>query len=199
MSEVKPIYKMLSAVFIVLTAVLATSTGYFIAYPNTMAQTVTQSETEILSSTMVTSVSSPLYPVNIAYKPGIGFYLTNSTGWTLYILTTDIPSNGTSTCTGQCVKFWPVFYVETEDLTLPAGLNATSFGEITRADGAKQTTYNGWPLYYIKDTKSGDTNGQGVNKVWFVYSLPQPSVLISTTTSTTSTEPGGGTGGGTGY
>jgi hypothetical protein len=102
--------------------------------------------------------------------------------------------------TGQCVKFWPVFYVETEDLSLPTGLNATSFGGITRADGAKQTTYNGWPLYcFIKDTKPGDTNGQGVNKVCFVYSLPVPCVLSSKTTSPTSTELGGGIGGEMGY
>lgn len=178
--------------FIALTVIFAASTGYFLTYPNTMTQTITQTETQTLSTTMVTSVSSPLYSVNIAYKPGIGFYLTNATGWTLYFLKTDITSNGTSTCTGNCVKNWPAFY--TDNLNLPAGLNATKFGVVTRPDGTKQVTYNGSPLYhFINDKKPGDTNGQGIKGVWYAYSLPAPSVL-TTTTATAST--GGGMGSG---
>lgn len=182
-----------------LTVMFAASTGYLLAYPNTMAQTVTGTVT--VSSTIVSNVNSPLYSVNIAYKNGIGFYLTNATGWTLYFLKTDIPTNGTSTCTGKCINNWPAFYVDAAMLNLPTGLNSTSFGEVTRPDGGKQATYNGWPLYhFIKDKKPGDTTGQGINKVWSVYSLPSPSalsmsVLTSTTTnSTTSTKPGGGMG-----
>jgi predicted lipoprotein with Yx(FWY)xxD motif len=47
---------------------------------------------------------------------------------------------------------------------------AGKLGEITRADnGAKQVTYNGWPLYYwINDKAVGDTTGQSVGGVWFV-------------------------------
>jgi predicted lipoprotein with Yx(FWY)xxD motif len=187
MSQVKPF----TVLLIVLTVIFAASTGYLLTNPNTMTETVTQAVT--LSSTVVSNVNSPLYSVNIAYKNGIGFYLTNATGWTLYFLKTDIPSNGTSTCTGKCINNWPAFYIETEMLNLPTGLNSTSFGEITRPDGGKQTTYNGWPLYYfIKDTKPGDTNGQGINKVWFVYSLPALSALsvsVFTSTTTTSTTP----------
>jgi predicted lipoprotein with Yx(FWY)xxD motif len=49
------------------------------------------------------------------------------------------------------------------------GLKAGDFGTITRADGKKQTTYKGMPLYYfIKDTKAGDTMGQGVKDIWTV-------------------------------
>lgn len=196
MSQLKP----LTVVLIALTVIFAASTGYLLANPNTMTQTVTQTVT--LNATAVSTVNSPLYSVNLAYKNGIGSYLTNATGWTLYFLKTDNPSNGTSTCTGKCINNWPAFYIETEMLNLPAGLNSTSFGEITRPDGGKQTTYNGWPLYYfIKDKKPGDTTGQGINKVWFVYSLPATSALsigvlasTTTTTSTTSTKPGGGMG-----
>ena len=195
MSQIKPI----TALLIALTVIFAASTGYLVGYPNTMTQTVTESVT--LNSTVVSNVNSPVYSVNIAYKNGIGFYLTNATGWTLYFLKTDTPSNGTSTCTGKCINNWPAFYIGTAMLSLPTGLNSTSFGEITRPDGSKQTTYNGWPLYhFVKDKNPGDTTGQGINKVWFVYSLPTPSalsisVLASTTTSsTTSTKPGGGMG-----
>jgi predicted lipoprotein with Yx(FWY)xxD motif len=40
---------------------------------------------------------------------------------------------------------------------------------MTRADGTKQTTYKGWPLYYfVKDKAAGDVLGEGVGGVWFV-------------------------------
>ena len=40
---------------------------------------------------------------------------------------------------------------------------------ITRADGKKQTTYKGLPLYYFsKDVKPGDTTGQGFKDLWSV-------------------------------
>ena len=40
-----------------------------------------------------------------------------------------------------------------------------------RPDGTMQVAYNGIPLYYFaKDTKAGDTTGQGVGGKWFVAS-----------------------------
>jgi predicted lipoprotein with Yx(FWY)xxD motif len=48
-------------------------------------------------------------------------------------------------------------------------LNASLLGTSPRTDGAEQVTYNGWPLYYFaNDAAPGDTNGQGVNDVWYV-------------------------------
>jgi len=192
MSQVKRTYKSVAALFIFLTIILAASTAYFFTNPTTVTQTATQTQVQTVNTTVVTTVSSPLYSVNIAYRQGIGFYLTNATGWTLYFLKTDVPGNGTSTCTGNCIKFWPAFY--TNSLNLPAGLNATKFSTITRPDGSKQLTYNGSPLYYfLNDKKPGDTNGQGVKGVWYGYSLPAPSEL---TTTTTTASGGGGMGGG---
>ncbi len=157
------------AILVVLTVIFAASTGYFLAYPNTITQTRTQ------SLTLTSTVSSPLYSVNIAYKQGIGFYLTNSSGWTLYFRTSDIQSNGTSRCTGNCIKTWPAFYATS--LRLPLGLDASSFRPVTRTDGGQQINYLGWPLYYFSgDTKAGDTNGQGIGKVWYACNVPIPIV-----------------------
>lgn len=51
---------------------------------------------------------------------------------------------------------------------LPAGTEASLIGEVTRADGTKQLTVAGWPMYrYAKDTAPGDANGQGVGGTWF--------------------------------
>jgi plastocyanin len=58
-------------------------------------------------------------------------------------------------------------------------LPASDIGSITRSDGSKQSTYKGYPLYYfVKDTEHGDTNGQNVNKVWFVI---DPAKFTGTT------------------
>ena len=177
MSENKPLYKIVSAVFIALTVVFASSTAYFLAVPNTMIQPqiMTEMQTEVVTTTEVSSVSSPLYSVNVAYSPSVGFFLTNSTGWTLYIFTRDIPTNGTSRCTGNCLNIWPAFY--TASLVLPSGLNATNFTVITRPDGTKQIAYDGWPLYYYaSDKKAGDITGEGVGKVWYAATVPKLSM-----------------------
>ena len=41
------------------------------------------------------------------------------------------------------------------------------FTIIDRKDGTKIWAYKGWPLYlWIKDTKPGETTGDGVGGVW---------------------------------
>jgi predicted lipoprotein with Yx(FWY)xxD motif len=121
--------------------------------------------------------------VGVGYKSGIGFYLVNGTGWTLYFRTTDKPYNGTSTCTSTgCMANWPAFY--TSKLTLPPGLNASSFGTITLASGSKQLTYDGYPLYYWHtDTQAGQTNGQGIGN-FYACTVPTPTATTTTTTTT---------------
>jgi predicted lipoprotein with Yx(FWY)xxD motif len=104
-------------------------------------------------------------------------YLTDENGMTLYYFTLDI--NGQSACSGQCVDKWPVFYAS--EVSAPAPLNASDFGTITRADGARQTTYKGWPLYYwYQDKSPGDMKGEGVGKVWYVLDVPAYTVMVGT-------------------
>lgn len=102
----------------------------------------------------------------VAENAKLGKILTDSTGRTLYVFSRDVKKD-TSFCTGGCATTWPVFYKE--KLTLGAGLVASDFGTLTRADGKKQTTYKGWPLYnYSVDAAPGDTKGEGVGTFWYV-------------------------------
>jgi len=40
---------------------------------------------------------------------------------------------------------------------------------ITRADGKKQTTFNGWPFYsFVGDKAAGVTNDRRATEVWHV-------------------------------
>lgn len=174
-------FKTIATAFVMLTVVFGASTGYLLATRGGGSTTTTVST----STTTVSSATFEAQSAGIAYKSGIGFYLVNGSGMTLYYRTTDIQSNGTSTCTGSCVQVWPVFYVE--NLTLPPGLNASSFNVVTRADGKQQLTYDGWPLYFFSgDHKPGDVNGQGIGGIWFAVNLPAPK-SPTTSTSTTST------------
>ncbi|WP_338872971.1 hypothetical protein WBJ53_29320 [Spirosoma sp. SC4-14] len=106
----------------------------------------------------------------------LGNVLTGSGGKTLYFFASDV--DGTSNCSGTCKETWPVYYEE--NLTLGTGLKASDFATITRADGDKQTTYKGWPLYYFKnDTKAGDVAGENVGNVWMVAKSNYTVMLAS--------------------
>jgi predicted lipoprotein with Yx(FWY)xxD motif/plastocyanin len=137
-------------------------------------------------------VKVDFYTVLIMNKSGIGNFLADANGMTLYWTSKD--SVGQSNITGTTLANWPVFYSTADSiptLIIPTTLKSTDFGTITRSDGNKQTTYKGYPLYYyIQDKASGDTNGQGVGGVWFavdpVASAPAP---VATTTPTATPVP----------
>jgi predicted lipoprotein with Yx(FWY)xxD motif len=90
-----------------------------------------------------------------------GKALVNGDGMTLY--TFDNDTKGKSNCNGQCANLW---------LPLIATTDASASGDfslITRSDGRKQWAYKNKPLYsWTKDTKPGDTTGDGVNSVWHI-------------------------------
>jgi len=117
---------------------------------------------------MVLGISAAMgmhHAIKIQEKAGIGKYLTDTEGNTLYVFKKD--SVGKSACTGPCLEKWPIYYRET--VAAPSAIEAADFGTITREDGKKQTTFRGYPLYYwMNDKAPGETNGQGVNDVWFV-------------------------------
>ena len=101
-----------------------------------------------------------------------GNILTDADGRSLYFFSLDTKDN--SACVDGCLNVWPIFYQEA--ISVETGLEASDFATINRADGSKQTTYKGWPLYYFaNDNTAGDTNGDRVNDVWYIakpdYSL----------------------------
>jgi predicted lipoprotein with Yx(FWY)xxD motif len=110
------------------------------------------------------AVTTPASDVAVA-STSLGNVLTGADGKTLYFFAPDV--TGTSSCTGNCIATWPVFYKETP--SLGTGLKASDFATITRSDGSKQSTFKGWPLYYYaNDAKAGDVNGENVGNVWMV-------------------------------
>lgn len=111
------------------------------------------------------SVWADHHAVKVAKKDGIGDYLTDAKGMTLYWFKKDAMHQ--SACAGDCLEKWPIYYRET--VAAGSGLDAGDFGTFKRDDGRMQTTFRGYPLYYFfKDQTAGDTAGQAVKEVWFV-------------------------------
>ncbi|KAA8479734.1 secreted repeat protein with Y-X4-D motif [Arcticibacter tournemirensis] len=121
--------------------------------------------------------TSTVTGVQLSSNATFGNIITDNTGQALYFFSND--ATGSSSCTDGCLVVWPVFYKD--NLSIGAGLNASDFGTITRADGSKQTTYKGWPLYYYQsDTKAGEVKGDGVGNNWFVAKADY-TVMVSYT------------------
>ena len=101
---------------------------------------------------------------------GLGSFLTDGQGRTLYLFTRD--SGGTSSCTGGCTSVWPPVTSLTA-VQAGSGTSASLLGT-TSGGGQMQVTYNGHPLYYyVGDIKPGDTNGEQLNQfggLWYAVS-----------------------------
>ena len=66
-------------------------------------------------------------------------------GFVLYAFTAD--RRGRSNCSGACAKAWPPYVVKGAVRAGP-GTKQRLLGTIRRADGSRQLTYAGRPLYY---------------------------------------------------
>jgi predicted lipoprotein with Yx(FWY)xxD motif len=98
----------------------------------------------------------------------LGQILVDGEGRTLYLFTPD--EAGEPTCYEGCAQAWPPLLAEGE-ITVGEGLDDTDFSTATRTDGGEQVKIGTWPLYYFaNDAAPGDTNGQGLNDVWYVVS-----------------------------
>ena len=99
-----------------------------------------------------------------AHPSRFGTILFDGRGFVLYAFTHD--PRGKSTCAGTCAKAWPPYLVK------GAPPKGKLLGTTRRADGTRQVTYAGRPLYYyVGDRKPGQILCQNVTEfggVWLV-------------------------------
>jgi len=97
----------------------------------------------------------------------LGQIVVDGKGMSVYLYDKDTQNAGSSSCSGPCAAKWPAV---TADSATPTVQGVTGkVGTIKGVDGKTQVTLNGWPLYHFAgDSKAGDTNGQGVGKIWWV-------------------------------
>ncbi|MCW6008188.1 hypothetical protein K1W54_27115 [Micromonospora sp. CPCC 205371] len=110
--------------------------------------------------------SAPLV-LRVAELDGFSPLVISGDGRTVYRFDRDSTDPPASECWTTCLKTWePVlaphgFRVET-------GIEPEMVGTITRLDGGRQLTLDGWPMYHFrKDVRLGQTVGHGVGNAWF--------------------------------
>lgn len=96
-----------------------------------------------------------------------GEYIADSQGRAVYLFTKDKQGGQgqqpVSNCHDDCASAWPPVIVQEEPLASGA-MKEDLLSTMTREDGAKQVTYNGWPLYYyVQDRGSEEASGQDVH------------------------------------
>jgi predicted lipoprotein with Yx(FWY)xxD motif len=129
------------------------------------------------SSGMNTVTSGPSVTV---HSTSLGSVLADSSGHTLYLLTSDTATK--VACTGGCTQIWAPLMVANGAMP-QAGTGITgTLGVVTR-DANKQITIAGHPLYtYTADDGPGQANGQGINSyggTWYVLSSSGAAVTTS--------------------
>ena len=111
-------------------------------------------------STLMLGASAALAEAPVKVADGI---LTGPNGMTLYTFDKDVAGSSKSMCNGPCAANWPPLMASATDQA------SGEFSVVTRDDGQKQWAVRGKPLYYwVKDSKPGETTGDGFNKVWQV-------------------------------
>ena len=91
----------------------------------------------------------------------LGTFLVDGQGRTLYLW--DADHGPKSTCTAACAQAWPPL-TTTAAPKASGAVKSSLLGTATRADGSREVTYAGHPLYtYAGDTRPGQVTGEGSN------------------------------------
>jgi predicted lipoprotein with Yx(FWY)xxD motif len=136
------------------------------------------------------SSSANYTTLTLAQDATLGGHVTGKDGLSLYVFSPDTAT--TSACADACAKTWPPVIVGDEgDAQLGTGVTG-ALGTITRADGTKQLTLGGHPLYYFANDKAaGDLNGQGLNSKWFAAGPDGAGLGMTAPAQSTGTTKGG--------
>jgi predicted lipoprotein with Yx(FWY)xxD motif len=122
------------------------------------------------------TVPSPGTTVLIVQHSNLGWVLAEASGYVVYTYAGDT-KGGSPTCTGSCAEVWKAVtglpMASTAD-TLPGTL-----GTVATASGAKQITYNGYPLYTLKGATIMSTKGNGMEGKWHVVKLSAKDITYA--------------------
>ena len=176
MNRSRPITLLTGAALIPLTALAVAGCGG--------GSSATAASKAPAGATPAPKSATPHTPTVRVATTRLGKVLVDARGRTLYLFTKD--SGTKSTCSGACASAWPPALV-TGKPTVGGGAKASHVGTTTRSDGTRQVTYNGHPLYrFVQDTKSGDTNGEGLTAFgggWFAVSATGKRIAGHASTS----------------
>ena len=102
-----------------------------------------------------------------------GRILFDGRGFVLYGFTAD--KKRRSVCTGACAAAWPPYVVKGAPRA-GSGVEKSLLGTVRRADGKRQVTYAGRPLYYyVGDRRAGQILCQDVFEFGGDWLVVRPS------------------------
>jgi predicted lipoprotein with Yx(FWY)xxD motif len=101
-----------------------------------------------------------------------GYVLAEGNQQVVYTYANDKPGSP-PTCTGSCTATWLPLTVQNQPLVLQGATLPGKVGTVTTADGHKQVTYNGYPLYTLKGAYPYAVTGEGMGGVWHVIKLSE--------------------------
>jgi predicted lipoprotein with Yx(FWY)xxD motif len=138
------------------------------AYPG---ETTSSATTTSTAATTTPSGEGTVIAVKHASKLGV-ILAAGPKKLTVYMFEGD--KGSASNCSGACASVWPP--VTTAGAPAVSGATSADLGTTTRADGTKQITYKGHPLYFFaKDKDAGDAYGQGVHGFGSDWYVMKPS------------------------
>ena len=120
-------------------------------------------------------VFSPGDTVLIVQQSNLGYVLAMANGDVVYTYGND-KKGGQPSCTSSCAAIWPA--VTGIPMTNAGEKLPGTLGVVTMANGAKQITYNGYPLYIFKSEKPLATTGEGVDGLWHVIKLSASDIVL---------------------
>jgi predicted lipoprotein with Yx(FWY)xxD motif len=142
----------------------------------TLATSVAVAAVALASATgaMATTASVGAAAAKVAAaRSAYGTVLFDGRGYVLYAFTRDTSSH--SACTGACAKAWPP-YIVAGNVVAAKGVDGHRLGTIRRADGSRQATYAGRPLYYyVGDRKPGQILCQNVSEFGGLWLVMRPN------------------------
>jgi predicted lipoprotein with Yx(FWY)xxD motif len=126
-----------------------------------------------VGTALAASGSAPRAATVATAPSGLGRILVDGRGRTLYLFEKD--RRGMSACSGLCTAYWPPLLTNGKSLA-SKGAKRSLLASIRRADGSRQVTYAGHPLYFFSgDTKGGQTNGEGLTDFGAPWDVVSPA------------------------
>ncbi|MGY0798425.1 COG4315 family predicted lipoprotein [Lysobacter sp. A286] len=122
--------------------------------------------------TLVTDAADAAGSLTVMSVGGPADYVADDSRRAVYLLEGDTDGNQ---CVDACLRQWAPLFPPTTEPTVSGNLAPVLVGTIDRADGSKQVTYNGHPLYhYVGDTRPGSTLGHERDDEWGEWYLVTP-------------------------
>jgi predicted lipoprotein with Yx(FWY)xxD motif len=105
----------------------------------------------------------------IVQKSAVGYVLAEGSNHQVVYTYSKDKKGGKPSCTGVCAATW--IPATGTPQAGPADVFPGQFGLVTGAGGVKQITYDGRPLYLLKDAAPLAVTGNGQGGVWHVVPL----------------------------